>query len=172
MNCLLMGIGNVLMADDAFGPYVINTLAALYRFPEEVELLELGTAGAELSYHLDGRDRIVAVDTVHAAGAPGSVHRFDRDQLLTNPVFPISQHEPGLKEALLQMQLSDTLPAQVTLIGVVPQRVETRVGLSPAIRQAVPTVVDAVLWELRQQGLSWEKKIPPDAPNVWWERTQ
>src|SRR3990172_415523 len=97
----VLGIGNVLMGDDALGPYVVKLLEAGYELPSAVEVLELGTPGADLSLHLQGRGVAVVVDAVKARGAPGNLRLLDKAQLLaTNPVLPASPHEPGLRETL------------------------------------------------------------------------
>ncbi len=35
----VLGIGNVLMGDDAFGPYVVKVLEARYELPADVEVM-------------------------------------------------------------------------------------------------------------------------------------
>src|SRR5512136_2177115 len=100
----VLGIGNVLAGDDALGPYVVKLIDARYELPPEVELLELGTPGADLALHLDGLDAAVVVDTVRLPGAAGEVHVLDREHLLARrPVLPASPHEPGLREALFTL---------------------------------------------------------------------
>ena len=39
----VVGLGNVLMGDDAFGPYVIEVLEAGYALPPNVSAQDLGT---------------------------------------------------------------------------------------------------------------------------------
>jgi len=42
----VVGLGNVLMGDDAFGPYVVQVLLAGYEFPPEVEWSTSGRRGS------------------------------------------------------------------------------------------------------------------------------
>src|SRR5690349_8216938 len=126
----VLGIGNVLMGDDALGPYVVKLLDARYELGPEVEVMELGTPGADLSLHLDGLDAAVVVDTVKLRGEPGEVRLLDQAQLLAKkPLLPASPHEPGLREALFALQFSGGGPADVRLVGVIPAAVELEVGL-------------------------------------------
>jgi hypothetical protein len=41
----VIGLGNVLMGDDAFGPWVVQTLLAEHDFPEGIAVEDLGTPG-------------------------------------------------------------------------------------------------------------------------------
>src|SRR6266542_4976997 len=131
----VLGIGNVLMGDDALGPYVVKVLEARYELPADVEVLELGTPGADLSLHLDGLDAAIVVDTVKLRGEPGELRLLDKAQLLSKkPILAASPHEPGLREALFTLQFRGGAPADVRLVGVIPAQVEMEVGLSPPVR--------------------------------------
>jgi hydrogenase maturation protease len=68
----VIGIGNVLMGDDAFGPHVIRVLQAGYAFAPGVDVQDMGTPGLDLTAYLAGLDALVLVDTVKSAGAPES----------------------------------------------------------------------------------------------------
>ena len=81
-NVAIVGLGNVLMGDDAFGPYVVASLQAHYDFPEGVELIDAGTPGHELSVYLDGRDVLIVVDAVQAAGSPGDLRSYTGDEVV------------------------------------------------------------------------------------------
>lgn len=167
----LFGIGNVLMGDDALGPYAVKLIEAGYELPPEVELRELGTPGADLSLLLDGFEAVVVVDTVKLPGAPGEIHLLDKAALLAKrPLLPASPHEPGLREALFALEFHGGAPREVRLVGVIPGAVELEVGLSPAVRAALPAVVAAALAELAALGAPARPRAAPAEPDVWWER--
>ncbi|HEX9288634.1 MAG TPA: hydrogenase maturation protease [Anaeromyxobacteraceae bacterium] len=167
----LLGIGNVLMGDDALGPYVVKLVEAGYELPPDVELMELGTPGADLSLHLDGLDAAVVVDTVKLRGEPGEIRLLDKAQLLAKkPLLPASPHEPGLREALFTLQFRGGAPADVRLVGVIPAAVEMEVGLSPAVQAAVPAALDEVLRQLASLGVAATARAAPRPPDLWWER--
>lgn len=166
----LLGIGNVLMGDDALGPTVVKLLEAGWELPPEVELLELGTPGADLSLHLDGLDAALVVDTVRVRGAPGEIRLLDKGELLSKkPVLPASPHEPGLREALLTLEFHGGGPRQVVLVGVIPETVELEVGLSAPVKAALPAALGEVLRQLAALGVAASPRPAPRQPDLWWE---
>ncbi len=167
----VLGIGNVLMGDDAFGPYVVKLLDAGYEVPPGVEVLELGTPGADLSLHLQDLDAAVVIDTVKVRGAPGELRLLGKAQLLSQkPVLPASPHEPGLREALFTLEFRGGAPGEVRLVGVIPDLVEMEVGLSPPVRAALPAALDEVLRQLAALGTPAVARPHPREPDLWWER--
>ena len=168
---MVLGMGNVLMGDDAFGPYVIKALEAEYLFPEEVDLIDAGTPGAGLISQFLGQDLIIVLDTVKDRRSPGEIVEYTKEELLHATASPrMGPHEPSLAEAIGASELEGAAPAEVMLIGAVPMRVETKVGLSPAVRAAVSQAKRRVLDRLHHFGLHPVRRTPPDVPDIWWER--
>ena len=56
---LLLGIGNVLWADEGFGVRVIETLQKNYTCPENVHILDGGTQGLYLVEHVEAADILI-----------------------------------------------------------------------------------------------------------------
>ena len=167
----VVGLGNVLMGDDALGPYVIGLLQARYRFEEGVSAEDLGTPGLELHPHLAGLDALILIDTVRAKGDPGEVRTYRRDEILRHaPARRVGPHDPSLKEALLALDFAGDGPDEVLLVGVIPATVKASVGLSAEVRDAVPAVVDEILVELERLGYILAAYDPPREPDLWWER--
>jgi hydrogenase maturation protease len=167
----VVGLGNVLMGDDALGPTVIKLLEAEYDFGPGVSLQELGTPGLDLVPYLSGVGTLIVVDTVKASGAPGEVRVYRRDDILKQPPGSrLSPHDPGLGDALLTLQLSGGGPADVLLVGVIPAEVKTGIGLSAAARTAVSLAVTAVVDALAGLGFPPRRRTVPQPPDLWWER--
>lgn len=169
----VLGLGNILMGDDGVGPYVVQVLDATYACPERVSFLEVGTPGLDLIPCIDDADILVIVDTVRAAGRPGEIRLYDRDGVLGHRPQPrLSPHDPGLKEALATLLLSGHGPGDVLLVGLIPERVTTGIGLSPAVRAAVPAAVETVARELARRNVRLRRRDPQGAPDIWWERSR
>jgi hydrogenase maturation protease len=168
---VVVGIGNVLSGDDGLGPFVARTLLAAWDFPGDVEVVDAGTPGGDLVSLLHGTEAVVLVDAVRDRGRPGEVRRYERPAILAGGVrTPMSPHEPGLREALLTLDFRGGGPSDVVLWGAIPADLELGTRLSPAVRAAVPAVVEGVLSELERLGARPRRPELPRDPDVWWER--
>jgi hydrogenase maturation protease len=166
----VLGLGNVLMGDDAVGPWVIEDLLANWDFPENVEVVDVGTPGLDLVPYVADADTILIVDTVKSDGPAGRIRVYERAQLLARPAQPrLSPHDPGLTEVLFALTLAGSAPRDVVLIGVVPGAVEMGVGLSPAVQDAVPRAAEMVVQRLRGLNLAPRRRASPAITSPWWE---
>jgi hydrogenase maturation protease len=169
-DTVVIGIGNVLTGDDAFGPTVVKTLEAVWALPSGVEALDAGTPGMDLVALAAGASRVIVVDTVLSAGPPGTLRVYDRDQLLAKPLTPrVNPHAPGLVESLFTLDLSGDGPTDVLLVGVVPGPTDVGVGMSAEVVAAVPRVVDVIVAALRDWGLRPRRRAEPLEADLWWE---
>ncbi len=171
MRVAIIGIGNVLTGDDAIGPHVVRLVEARYELPEGVQVIDAGTPGYDLTAFMVGLDALLLVDAVKGRGAPGEIEVYDRAELVTKrPVLAMSPHEPGVREALMNADFMGVTPGIVRLVGVVPARTDTGIGLSPEVRAAVPAAVAAVTAELAALGIAPRERQPPRDPDLWWEK--
>lgn len=167
----VFGLGNILMADDGLGPYVIKVLEAAFEFPPEVEILDAGTPGMELSTILEDSGALIIVDTVRSDGSGGELRTYRRDDVLKHPPAQrITPHDPGLKETLLVLELQGETPPEVFVIGVIPESVDYGVGLTDSVRSAVPRAIAAIIAELERLGHPAIPRQTPADPDIWWER--
>ncbi len=166
----VLGLGNVLMGDDAFGPYVVRLLQAGWEFPPDVSVQDVGTPGLDLAPFVAEVQALVLVDIVRGDQPPGTLRAHRRDEILKHAPPPrVSPHDPGVKETLITLQLAGQAPSEVFLIGAVPHDTEMRVGLSPPVQAAVPAVIEKVLEELERLGSPAVRRPTPLAPDLWWE---
>jgi hydrogenase maturation protease len=166
----VIGLGNVLMGDDAFGPWVVQTLLAAYEFPEDVAVQDLGTPGLDLMPYVTDLEALVLVDTVRADATPGTLRLYRRNDILEHPPQTrLSPHDPGVKEALLTAEFAGRGPGEVLLVGAVPESTAMGVRLSPALRETVPTAAAEVLKEIERLGRRAELRSAPRPPDIWWE---
>jgi hydrogenase maturation protease len=171
MNIRVIGLGNVLMSDDGFGPYVVRVLDALYEFPQHVQVIDAGSPGLDLTPLLIDADVLVIVDAVTADGSPGDLHQFRlTDVLQGSPLARLSAYDPAVKETLLNVAAAGMGPKHVLLLGVVPEWIATGVHLSPAVRAAISPVIGLIVSELERHGVRPLPRRVPRQPDTWWER--
>jgi hydrogenase maturation protease len=171
MNIRVLGLGNVLMSDDGFGPYVARVLEAFYEVPAHVQVVDAGIPGLDLTPCLLDADVVVLVDTVETVGAPGDLHAFRLQDILgeTSP-SRLSPHDPGLRQSLTALHAAGRGPREVLLIGVVPEWVATGVSLSPRVRSAIAPAIGLIVTELERHGEGPRLRAVPRTPDTWWER--
>lgn len=149
----VLGIGNVLMGDDGFGPAVVRAFDAAYRVGPDVNVVDIGTPGLDLVPWLADVDRVVIVDTVKSDLPPGTMRQYDKGDVTRHPPsVRAGPHDPGVKEALLTLEFAGRAPRELTLIGVVPARTGLAVFLSPPVEAAVAPAVAAIVRALEQSG--------------------
>lgn len=166
----VLGLGNVLMGDDAVGPWVIEKLAASWEFPDEVDVVDVGTPGLDLVPYLSDADAVLIVDTVKSDGPAGRIRVYEREELFARPPRPrLSPHDPGLFETLSTLGLAGSAPRDVVLIGIVPANVGQRIGLSPPVQAAVPLAAAAVVERLKRLGFPPRPREHVLEAAPWWE---
>ena len=169
----VLGLGNVLMSDDGFGPFVVRVLEATYEAPPNVEFVDVGTPGLDLTPYLLDAEAVIFVDTVTSKGRPGQIRTYDRADILRHPPQTrTGGHDPALKEALLTIDAAGKGPRTVKLVGVIPAWIATGVVLSPEVEASVGHAIMAVGDELAHLGVHLTRRTKNVRPDIWWASGQ
>jgi hydrogenase maturation protease len=149
----VLGLGNVLMGDDGFGPAAIRAFEAEYTVPDGVEVVDLGTPGLDLLPWLADVPQVILVDTVKSDQPPGTMRIYDKADLMRHaPMARVGPHDPGVKDALHALEFAGRAPGEVVVIGVVPGRTELDLALTPAVEASLPGVVAEIRATLERFG--------------------
>lgn len=150
----VLGVGDILRGDDAFGPWVIEGLRARYELPPAVVADDFATPGLDLQPQLASYDAVIVVDTVRMEAPPGTLRRYTREDIVGHAPAGsrVSPHDPGLREALEALERARCGPSEVILLGVAPGDSSSGLELSPAVREAVPVAIQRVVAELVRLG--------------------
>ena len=168
-TALLGGIGNVLLGDDALGPYIVRLLESQYIFAENVEIADLGTPALDLTHRIVGRDTVILIDSASADAAPGTVVSYTKEDILgTQPAQRLDPHSPALSECLLAAEMLGAMPENVLLIGIVGESFEPGRPLSESVQRSVNAVIERILQELYWLGFDFEKRVQSVDPSIWW----
>lgn len=155
MSILLLGVGNVLLTDEAIGVRAIEAFERRFDIPAGVEVLDGGTAGMELLETMASRDHLIIVDAVLASKKePGSIlilKDSEVPRLFTNKISP---HQLGLADVLSALHMTDESPKRLTLIGVIPESLEPHIGMTPTVANAIDGVLDKIIDVLAQENIS------------------
>lgn len=144
---VVLGIGNVLWADEGFGIRCVELLQRRYEFAANVQLIDGGTQGLYLIQHVQAADRLLIFDAIDYGLAPGTMQVIEDDEV---PKYlgakKMSLHQTGFQEVLALAQLTESYPEQVVLIGCQPEELDDYGGsLRPSVRAAVEPALQCAL---------------------------
>lgn len=165
---LVLGVGNVLMRDEAIGVRAVEELGKRYRFPENVELLDGGTSGIELLRHICDQDLLIILDAIRAGHPPGTVLRVEGEDVPAQFRTRISPHQLGISDLLAAAMISDQMPKSLLLFGIEPKDVVMGLGLSDEVKTGMERLINVVLDELRKAGC---EATPVDDPEALAKRS-
>jgi hydrogenase maturation protease len=146
---LVLGIGNILWADEGFGVRCVEALNGGWVFPPNVTLMDGGTQGLYLLPYVQEADCLLVFDAVDYGDTPGDLREVVGDQV---PRFmgakKMSLHQTGFQEVLMAAELTGKLPGELVLIGVQPEELEDYGGsLRDVVKaQMVPSLNLALDW--------------------------
>ena len=140
---LVLGIGNLLWADEGFGVRAVRALDASWQFPDRVRLVDGGTQGLALLPYVRAASSLLIFDAVDFELPPGEVCVIHGDGV---PRYmgakKVSMHQTGFQEVLAAAQMLRDYPKQMALIGVQPAVLDDYGGgLTPEISKCLPRVV-------------------------------
>lgn len=74
---LVLGIGNILWADEGFGVRAVEHLAAHYSFGPDVQIMDGGTQGLYLLPVLEDLETLIIVDAIDFGLSPATLHHVE-----------------------------------------------------------------------------------------------
>jgi hydrogenase maturation protease len=150
---LILGLGNILLQDEGLGVRAAERLAARYRLPPDVQLMDGGVMGLDLLPHLEGVSHLLITDAVQTGRPPGSLVRLEGEAIPAALSLKMSMHQVGLQELLALAGFQGTLPERVVLWGLEPASLDWGLELSAPIATQIDALVDAAVGELRAWGV-------------------
>ncbi|MBY0575803.1 MAG: HyaD/HybD family hydrogenase maturation endopeptidase [Gallionellaceae bacterium] len=154
---LLLGIGNILWADEGFGVRCVEAINGAYQFGEDVTVLDGGTQGLYLLHFLEDAQYLIVFDAVDYGKLPGEMVIAKDDEV---PRFmgakKMSLHQTGFQEVIACASLAERLPESMLLIGVQPEQLEDFGGsLRDVVKAQIPKAIDVALEQIRQWGIPY-----------------
>jgi hydrogenase maturation protease len=137
----ILGVGNLLLSDEGFGVHFVEQLQHNYIIPENVRVLDGGTAGIMLAEFVEECDVLLVIDVVDLNDEPGSVHFFTNDDVKSGDIQTrMSPHQLGLLDIIEIGGLSGKTPECVEMLTVTPGNLETGMELTPELQAKIPVV--------------------------------
>lgn len=140
---MVMGVGNILLSDEGLGVHFLKEFAK-DSLPDNIELLEGGTAGLELVHLIQEVDFLIIVDAINAKSEPAAVFRFFPEDIKILPErYEVSFHQVGILEVLAMASILGNAP-QTLIFGIQPKSLEWGLELSPEILDVFPKIKDLI----------------------------
>lgn len=160
---LILGIGNLLWADEGFGVRLVEELHRRYLFPPSVQLMDGGTQGMYLLPYIQVISHLLIVDAIDYGLPPGTI------KVILNAEVPqfmgvkkMSLHQTGFQEVLAAAELTGKVPQHLALVGMQPAQLEDYGGsLTPIVKAQMEPALAQVLKVLHTWGISAEARTEP-----------
>ncbi|WP_025038689.1 HyaD/HybD family hydrogenase maturation endopeptidase [Bradyrhizobium sp. DOA9] len=160
---LVLGIGNILWADEGFGVRVVEEFHRRYAVPDNVTILDGGTQGLYLVNYLEEADRLIVFDAIDYGLEPGQL-KLVRDEEV--PRFTgakkMSLHQTGFQEVISAADLLGRCPKHLVLIGCQPLDLEDWGGpLTAPVRDKIEPAIDLAGQILAEWGVTVSRRSAP-----------
>lgn len=165
---LVLGIGNLLWADEGFGVRAVEAANRAYAFPRNVTLMDGGTQGIYLIEHVRNADILVVFDAVDYGLPPGTMKLVEDGEV---PKFlgakKMSLHQTGFQEVLAMADMLGDLPEHLFLIGVQPFELDDYGGsLRDGVKAQIAPAIGHAIAYLARFGIEPERRATPLSDEV------
>jgi len=161
---LVLGIGNLLWADEGFGVRAVEMLNQAFRFPASVELMDGGTLGLSLLPYVEISRRVLVFDAIDFGLPPGELRVLRDAEVPVWGARKMSPHQNGFNDVLALAHLHGRAPEGLVAIGVQPLTLDDFGGsLTEPVRARLDEAVALGAAELARWGLPG---VPRDDDDV------
>ncbi|HME45852.1 MAG TPA: HyaD/HybD family hydrogenase maturation endopeptidase [Syntrophorhabdales bacterium] len=149
----VIGLGNILLQDDAIGVRTIEAIKARYGFEPRIDLLDGGTAGLDLLPLIEHYEKVLFVDAVEAGEPPGAIVTIEGDAIPSFMAAQGSIHHVGLSDLLFAAKMAGSLPAEICLIGIQPESVDIGLEMTDIMKKSLDLLLTTVVERLQKWGV-------------------
>lgn len=147
MKTLVLGLGNLVHADDGLGIHAIHRLQEDPRVPPGTVLMDGGTQGLSLIPHISGFERLLVIDAIDVEREPGTLIRLEGTAIQKMPGKP-SVHQLGFADLMIAMNLLGESPKEIVVLGVQPQSTEWSAEMTAPVRESLDKLCGVVIAQL------------------------
>ncbi len=159
---LVLGIGNMLWADEGFGVRAVEAMNAAVAYPApDVLLLDGGTLGLNLLEYVESSKRVLVFDAVDFGLPPGTLKVLKDGEVPRWGARKMSPHQNGFNDILALAQLHARSPDTVVAVGVQPVTLDDFGGsLTAPVRDRLPEAVQLAAEQLAAWGFAGRPRVP------------
>jgi hydrogenase maturation protease len=162
-DTLILGIGNVLYADEGFGVRCVENFNARFVFPDTIRVMDGGTQGIFLLPWVRSASRLLIFDAIDFGLEPATLKLIMGDDV---PRYmgakKVSMHQAGFQEVLSSAALSGDFPAELALVGVQPKILNDYGGsLTAGVKAQIDPAIDMACNVVRSWGIEIRERTEP-----------
>jgi len=158
---LVLGIGNLLWADEGFGVRAVEALHEAFAFPPGVTLMDGGTLGLNLYEDIASAGHVLVFDAIDFALPPGTLRVLRGAEVPAWGRTKLSPHQVGFNDILALAQLNGRAPAAIVAIGVQPVELNDFGGsLREPVRKHLAEAVALAAEQLAAWGFPGVPRVP------------
>lgn len=143
---LVLGCGNTLFGDDAFGCAVVEYVEQHLGVPDNVCLLDVGTGVRKLLFTLCLSPvrpaKLIIIDAIDAGRTPGEIFEIDPSEVPVAKLDDFSLHQLPTSNMLRELQESCGVEVRVLACQTGPLPDQVYEGLSLEVSSAVPIAAE------------------------------
>jgi hydrogenase maturation protease len=146
MKTLVLGIGNLLLADEGVGVHAIQKLLEENKNElQNVTRLDIGTAILDALPYIEDADKVIIVDAMKGGSKPGTIYRVNINDCTKKDVIG-SMH--GFDFPSVLSLTTRIIPPEVIVIGIEPMLIEWSMELSLEVAESMPSILKAIKDEI------------------------
>jgi len=153
----ILGVGNILLADEGFGVHFIRWFSERYKPSDSVSVIDGGTLGYALIDIICSCDHLIVIDVLKAKDTPGSIYRFNTEEMQAHMPPPTTAHEVTFFDVLFKVELMEELPETIFLCIVPKDYGEMNLEMTPIMREKFPVMEKLLLEELSKLNVTLER---------------
>ena len=144
----ILGVGNILLRDEGFGVHFVRWFSGRYQPSDNIRIIDGGTLGYALIDIICSCDNLIVIDVLKAKDRPGSIYRFNTQEMQAHMPPPTTAHEVTFFDVLFKVELMDELP-EIIFLCIVPQNYgEMNLKMTTAMQEKFPAMEKLLLAEL------------------------
>jgi len=158
---LVLGVGNILLADEGAGVHAMRYLADHYDLPDTT-YIDAGTLSFTLASDISEADNLIVFDAAQIESEPGDVRVFvaeEVDEFLRSGRGSV--HEVGFADLMDIARLEGYLPERIALIGIQPEQLGWGEAPSETVRRSFPRAAGNAASLIHK----WQQPTYPKAAN-------
>lgn len=157
---LVLGIGNLLWADEGFGVRAIEAFHQQYEDHPCIRLLDGGTLGHYLINEVMDAKRILLFDCCDLKDKAGTLKALRDDDVKIWSSTKISAHQTGMNDVLATASIMGYQPHAFTVIAVQPKELnDYGASLTDVVKATIPQAIAMAVEELERWGYAVTKRV-------------